>query len=332
MMSLLHPLATLALPLAALPWLRRARSARPHPWMALLPPDRAASQLKAVIRILSSVAIAAVTASLMGPVWTDRATQHVGQGAEILLVLDRSLSMDQSFGAAGNPVTGSDRELRSESKGAAARRLLAEFAARRSHDLMAMLAFSTAPIPIINFTHQQAIVQAAVRAAGVGHGIGDTDLGRALIAGLGMFRDRPYNGSRVILLVSDGGAHLAAEAQERLRDLMQRERVALYWLYLRTAHSPGLMPEQSSGTIDEESVPEHFLHQFFSQMGAPYHAYEAADPDALARAVADIDRLQAQPIRYVEPGVVHDLTGAAAGMALFCILALLVIGHFDLHP
>lgn len=319
-----HPWALVVLPLSLLPWLKATRASQPHAWIALLPADSLADRLGLALRVIASAAIASCVLGIAQPAWNSPPTEHVGRGAEIIFLLDRSLSMDQSFGARSstNGRTGVDAVSGGESKGAAARRLLAEFARRRTHDLMAMEEFTTTPIRVIGFTHKQSAIQAAIAAGNIGHGVADTDVGRGLVAALGMFREQPYNGSRVILLVSDGGAQLSEAVQERITDLMQRERVALYWLYLRTTHGAGLLADRDVAAADNEIVPEHFLHQYFLHMGAPYHAYEADNPEALATAIADVDRLQSQPIRYAFPGAHRDLTPWAYAFALTCALLL----------
>ena len=328
-----HPLALLLLPLALLPWIDAARTAQDHPWLGLLPADRLAVTLGLGLRTLLSAAMALCAFGIAQPAWTSPPADHVGRGAEIVLLLDRSLSMDQAFArpAAGG-ATGVDAARGGESKGAAARRLLAEFARHRTHDLMALQVFTTTPIRVSGFTGQQSVIQAAIAAGNVGHGVADTDVGRGLVAALGLFHDRPYDGSRVILLVSDGGAHLSDAAQKRIADLMQREHVALYWLYLRTSRSPGLLADRDDSAVEQDAVPEHFLHRYFLHMGAPYHAYEAENPQALADAIADVDRLQSQPIRYQVPGAHHTLTSWAYGAALGCTALLLLAGLGELHP
>jgi mxaC protein len=143
------------------------------------------------------------------------------------------------------------------------------------------------------------------------------------MAALAQFERQPYNGSRAILLVSDGGAQLDADMQQRIADSMKRERVALYWLYLRTNRSPGLLADSELPAVSQDQVPEHFLHRFFARMGTPYHAYEAEDPNALRRAIEDVDRLEHLPIRYQLAAPPHDLAKVAYAIALVCATVLL---------
>jgi mxaC protein len=310
---------------AILPWLRPGTRPLEHSWLMLLPPDPLSAALHAVLKVLATAAIAGCALGLSGPYTMPAPQGQVGRGAQIVLLLDRSRSMDEPF--AGSLVMGALRSERAsagyESKGAAARRQLEEFARHRAHDLVCMLAFTTIPIRIIGFTTRADMVQAAIRAGNEGRGLAETDVGLGLMAALSQFEQQPYNGSRVILLVSDGGARLDADMQRRIAESMKRERVALYWLYLRTNHSPGLLADSEVAAASQDQVPEHFLHRFFASMGTPYHAYEAEDPNALRRAIDDVDRLERLPIRYQLTAPRRDLSGSAYGIALVCSTLLL---------
>ena len=83
---------------------------------------------------------------------------------------------------------------------------LAEFAAARPHDVFALMMFSINQFQVLPFNSQPEMIQAAIHAGGVGSGLSDTDIGSALLAAIARFDDRPVNGNRIILLVSDGGA------------------------------------------------------------------------------------------------------------------------------
>jgi len=323
--SFSHPYWLLLLPIAALPWLRAPTSACGYPAVALLPTDALSAAIAAGLRLLATLSLGACVLALAGPFTLPPAVPHVGRGAQIVLLLDRSRSMDEPF--AGDLPTAAVLSGRSygnhESKGAAARRLLAEFAKHREHDLISLLLFTTIPIRVIDFTARPDVVQAAIGASNEGRGLAETDVGAALLAAVSQFDGHDYNGSRVIVLVSDGGAELDAATQTRIAAALRRDHVVLYWLYLRTHRSPGLLAESDLPPEQQAQVPEHFLHVFFSHMGTPYRAYEAEDPAELGRAIDDVDRLERFPIRYVEPVAPHDFSGLAYGVALSCVVLLL---------
>ena len=77
------------------------------------------------------------------------------------------------------------------------------------------------------------MVQAAIKAGALERGLSSTDLGTGLIRSLNFFEGKPFTGSRIILMVSDGAAQLTVPVQDEIKYLLEKYRVTLYWLYLR---------------------------------------------------------------------------------------------------
>jgi len=324
-----HPSLLLLLPLALLPLLRRAADAGTFSWLELIPPDPLSDILGWLERGLAVFAIAATVLGLAGPQREEVPVERVGRGAEIVLLLDRSRSMDQPFATAAM-VNWFDTS--GETKGHAARRLLAEFTARRRNDAFAMVAFSTNPITVLPFTRQGEAVQAAIAAAGIGRGLAETDIGRGLLRAASLFESRPYSGSRIVLMVSDGGAHLDEDTRRRVAAAMKRSRIALYWIYIRSFGSPGLTPAAGGAHSDSDLVPESALHRYFGSMGTPYQAFEAESADALQRAMAAVDQAENLPIVYTTRVPQLDLAPLCYGMALLAALALTALYLLEVRP
>ena len=292
------------LALAVLPWLRRSGREQVHPWLALVPRDRLSDVADVALRLLGSLMIAAIVLALAGLQRKEQPIERIRKGAEIVVLLDRSRSMDQSLArSASHSWEGGGRNPKRE----VAERLLGEFVQARPDDRFAMVLFSLKPLVVSDFTQRHDIVKAAIEASGTGRGLSDTDIGTSLDAALRLFTGRQYVGPRVVLLVSDGGAHLTQEMRSNLTNLIRRERVALYWIYLRSFGSPGLMANAELGENQAESVPEHFLHKFFQSTGMFYRAYEAESSDAMERAIEDISRLENRPLRYLEVQPIEPL-------------------------
>ena len=335
-MSFDMPWLLALLALAALPWLVRSGRALDHPWLDAVPRDRASDAIGWALRGAGVVALASLVIGLAGPHRAEYEVERVGQGAEIVLVLDRSRSMDQGFAGArpaGVP-TGTGPEaldfytsqspgrLR-DSKGKVARQLLAEFAAKRPADRFAMLAFSSLPIRVLEFTQKQEVVQAAIAAGNIGRGLSETNIGLALQAALASFTDRPYTGSRIVMLVSDGGDRLDDYTRDRIAYQTRKERAAIYWIYLRSGNSPGLRLEDGEAPANADTVPEYALHRFFESMGTPYRAYEASNSDALQKAIDAVSRLENLPITYLDTVPRRDLAPACFGVAFGAVVLLL---------
>ena len=342
-MSFDQPAWLWLLPLALLPLVAHVRGALPNAWVALLPRDRASQALQWALRGAAVLALAALIVGVAGPYRPEFEVERVGRGAEIVLVLDRSRSMDQSFGggrSASMRGTGPEAldyyaKLRAnearETKGVVARRVLSEFAAKRPDDRFGMIVFSTLPLRLLEFTQKSEVIQAAINAGNIGRGLSETNIALAVEAALGYFENRPYTGSRIILLVSDGGDRLEPDARERIAQLARKTRAAIYWIYIRSARSPGLMPDQAEPPAQADAVQEYFLHRYFLSLGTPYRAYEAGTPEALQQAIDDVNRLENLPITYQDTIPRRDLSGWGYAAALAGVLLLLAANLLELR-
>jgi mxaC protein len=121
------------------------------------------------------------------------------------------------------------------------------------------------------------------------------------------------------LLVSDGGAQLDPPTQHRIATGLARNRVALYWLYLRSINGASL----DDTAPDAGAIAEVAMHRFFQTLTTPYHAYQAAEPKDLAQAVADVGRQQNLPLDYMERIPRKDYARICFAIgALFCAMWL----------
>jgi mxaC protein len=293
-------------------------------YIAWLPKDRLGQGLGVAFRLLASLAILAIIVGLAGLERPESAIQRTGEGAEILLLIDRSRSMEERMLPPDwrtiDPLNlRAQARSRGEKKSDGARRLLSEFVAKRPNDRYALLFFSANPIPVVPFTERTEVVQSGITAGGIGRGLSDTDVGRALIAAAAEFDRRAYSGSRIILLVSDGGAQLDAPTRDRIRAALLRNRIALYWFYLRSINGADL----HSNDAPSATQPELALHRYFQSLSTPYQAYQVESPEELARAIADVDQQQRLPVEYLERIPHRPYSGdlfIAAGIA--CALLL----------
>jgi mxaC protein len=342
-----NPWLLCLLPLALLPLWARAGQPVVNAWVALMPRDRASDVLQRVLQGAGVLALAALVLAMAGPYRPEYTVERVGQGAEIVLVLDRSRSMDQGFaGARLAPGTTAPRGTGPEAldyymslspgrprdaKGKVARRLLSEFASSRPDDRFGMVVFSTLPMRVLEFTQKNEVVQAAIAAGEIGRGLSETNIGLALMEALAFFDDRAYTGSRIVMLVSDGGDRLDEAVQEQIAYAARKYRVALYWFYLRSANSPGLMAEPGDAPGAADTVPEHRLHRFFESLGTPYRAYEADNDKALQKAIDDVNRLENLPITYLDTVPRRELAPYGHAVALLCVLVLLAAQMLEIR-
>ncbi len=299
--------------LAVIPFLRTGQKALTYSSVALIPEDRLSRAVDWLIRCAAAASILCLAIGLAGPYAREQWIEKFGTGAHIVLLLDRSSSMNDNF--SGRHMGGGVYE----SKSAAARRMLSQFVSRRQDDLFAMIAFSASPIYVLPLTQDRAAIAAAIRSAG-GRGHGLTNIAPGLAMALSQFAGQPVTGSRIILLVSDGAARIEEETREQLKHAFRENQVALYWIYLR--NPTGARLAQKPKNLASGTTPEYFLHEYFNTMGVPYRAYEADNPEALKRAIADVERLENRPLRYLEKLPRKDLSGHCYAAALLGVVLL----------
>ena len=277
--------------------------------------DRLSIWLEHLWRILGALAISFIALGLAGFYWSSDSIERVGRGAHIMLVLDRSASMNDIF---------ADKVTLESSKMEVARRVLQTFVSKSREDLLGMVTFSTSPILAAPLGGDKEAVLSALKATEAG-GMGFTAVARGLGMALDYYEGKPVTGARVVVLVSDGGAHLESKTQDMLRNIFHRQGASLYWIFLRSANSPGLSKPLEEG--HDDAYPEYHLHRFFGSMGVPYKAYEAENPQAVALAMTDIARLKNQPVHYQEAAPRRDLSSIFYWLAFLCSCGLLAF-HF----
>lgn len=319
-----HPLWLWLAPLAALPVWRSLFASAGYPWNGMLPGDAGSRALDYVLRLLGVLAFVGLILGLAEPYRRESTVERIGQGANLVLLLDRSRSMDDSF--AGRAPGGGE-----EAKSAAAVRLLGQFIDSRPHDRIGVAAFSTGPLYVLPFTDNREAVSAAIRAAGL-PGLAQTHVAKGLALALSYFEGGGSPGSRAVLLVSDGAAVIDPKSEALLRRAFVESGVRLYWIFLRTAGNPGLFEVPEAVDDTPEARPERHLHLFFESLGIPYRAYEAENPETLGRAMADIDRLENLPLRYTETHPRQPLGLYSYGLALAALALLAIAKSSEVEP
>ncbi len=321
-----HPYVLLLLPLAALPLLWPAQEAEGYPSLGeAAETDTLSAVVDLVLRLLGALAIAALVLGLAGLHRLGQSIERLGEGANIVLLFDRSASMNNTF--AGKTPTGGE-----ESKSAAARRFLNDFVQRRDHDRFGVTAFSTAPMFVLPLSDHKDATVAAIDAIEL-PGLAYTNVGKGLAMALAMHEadilaTRGTDAgiaSRAIVLVSDGAAVIDRKLQQTLEAAFTKRPVSLYWIFLRTEGSRGLYEPPPEGVADTPyAMPERHLNLFFENLKIPYKAFEVENPAAVGEAVEAIDKLERSPMRYEERIPQKDLSGVAYGVAALALLLLVL--------
>lgn len=314
-LGLLYPSVIALLVLVLLPLLRTSASPQAYPSLDQVTPDPLSTATDAVLRLAGSIAIAALVLGIAGLHVKGQTITKTGEGAHIVLLIDRSASMDNNF--AGRAPEGGE-----ESKSSAARRLIKEFIVSRAHDLVGVAAFSTSPMPILPLTDHKPALLAAVDAMDR-PGLAFTNVGRGLALALDIHEKDTSDAARAILLVSDGAAVIDRKVQEKLRAAFAKRKTNLYWLFLRTEGTRGISDLPPKGEPDTpQAYPERHLDIFFKSLGINYKAFEAESPAATGEAIDEISKLERNLITYSEQTPRRDLSGIAYLIALAATLLI----------
>ncbi|MGY0196198.1 vWA domain-containing protein [Leptothrix sp. BB-4] len=315
-----QPAWLLLLPLALLPLLRRRTDTLVLASIAWLPHDRTGRLVGLLWRACAVLAMAGIVVGLAGPGRSGTQVLRTGRGAEVLILMDRSASMDANT-LQKDVKSGGQFNASRPTKNAVVRGLLSEFVARRPDDRFALMTFSTSPMVVAPFTEDHATIQAGLQATAVGRGLPDTLMGRALLAAIDQFEGRPYSGSRIVIVVSDGGARLDDLQRERIAAGLARLKIGLYWIYIRSSPNSPDLTTDAVGTLDSEE--ERALHTYFRSLATPYRLYQTDDAEAMASAMAEIDRQQNLPLSFLERVARVDHGPACFLVALAGCLGLL---------
>ncbi|CAB3759610.1 vWA domain-containing protein [Paraburkholderia solisilvae] len=308
------------LPLALLPLLERRSDTLVFPAVAWLPTDRLGRAARIALRVLAVSALLSIVIGLAEPRQAERQVVHIARGAEIVLLMDRSSSMDAIVPPPGVLAAGALSE--GLSKNQEARDVLARFIAKRGGDRVALMMFGTSSLLSLPLTRDKGAIQSAIASTGIGRGMQDTRLDRGLQAAIGQFSEGDYKGSRVIVLISDGGARLDAQMRRRIADGLARNHITLYFVYLRSsANSTDL----NAIKPQDESSEETELHRYFLSLKTPYRLYQVDDAGAIAAAMTDIGAQQNFPMAYTERMPARSRSTPCFAAALLCSALLLAL-------
>tara|TARA_R110002124_G_scaffold135093_2_gene297955 strand:- start:479 stop:1495 length:1017 start_codon:yes stop_codon:yes gene_type:complete len=309
------PLVFLLLPMVLLPWFNNNLD-KTVAWTALVPHDPLSRTISLTLKVLSSVVIAALLLAVASPAIPERTVERFGEGAEIVLLLDRSRSMDDAFAvttqAANYSVAGDNSKRR------VARTYLTEFVKKRPDDRFGFVFFSTNSINLLPLTYSKEAILNTIEANSLGKGLSDTNLADALMNSALMFEDQPYRGSRIVLLVSDGGQLMTDEAMELITKRYKEMNLSIYWIYLKARQGMTLEPSENDNILYTD-LPERKVHEFFKSIGIPYRAFEAGSLEEFAAAMDEIDEQQYQTL------IVEELVPHEPKADLFLWLALLAM-------
>ncbi len=317
-MGFIGPYWLFLLPLAALPFLISVSDKFIISNINLFHQDNFSKKVNILTRIIMSLIIIISILILANP-WSNSSTiTQVGKGAQLVFVIDRSVSM-------AKPFIGGDVKNKSEKKSLATRRILKNFIAKRPLDMIGVVGFSNSALYGSKITKNRSYTYAAIDAA-TRSSVNQTNIGSGISSGLFMFSEIETTGSQALVLLSDGAGKISKRVKNKISKIFSEKKINLYWIIIKEPNDVSLF---SGNTYLKDREPTVIkLDSFFKSVDTEYKAYEAENPDALSSAIKDIDSKEKRPIKIEKNIPGKNYNPLLLRILLILLLLLIVIKNF----
>lgn len=320
-MAFLNPWALLLLPFALLPFWLKGHQGKVYSWLEMLPEDKLSDRLNLAVKIVTSLLLVSIFLAMANPRGHDEKILRTGKGAQIVMVIDRSVSMD-------HPFAGDNSGNAAEIKSVAARRIITQFIDSRPDDMMGVVGFTNSALYGIKITSNRDAIHSAILAA-TSPSLNQTNIGAGLTEGVGLFDKIESSGSRAIILLSDGAGKLSPRVKYLLSKRLKERKLSIYWIMLREPGEPSIFSKEE---YEEDRVPNSIvLHKYFQALNLTYKAYEADNPETLQSAISDINAREKKAIKYTETIAGYDYSRIFIISAFILGLLILTIKNLRIH-
>ena len=206
-MYFISPYWLLLLPLMLLPFLVSVSDKFLISNIKIFHEDSFSNKISLLTKIIISLIIIISILILANP-WTNSSSiTQVGKGAQLVFVIDRSVSM-------AKPFIGDDNN-KSEIKSVATRRILKSFIKNRPLDMLGIVGFSNSALYGSKITKNRDYTYAAIDAA-TRSSVNQTNIGSGISSGLFMFNEIETTGSQALVLLSDGAGKISKSVKNRI--------------------------------------------------------------------------------------------------------------------
>ena len=287
------PMLLFLLPLAVLPWITHNQD-KTVAWSHFVPVDPLSNLIGMGLKVLASLVFLGLILALVGPYVPEKKVERIGSGAEVVVLVDRSRSMDDPFSTRGKALAVNRTVGKGDSKRRIATKYLLEFVDKRPDDRFGFVLFSDKALDLLPLSYNKDSIRAIINASALGKGLSETNIAKAMIKAAEMYAKESYHGSRTVLLVSDGGQEFTVEDKKLIAELYPRETRNLYWIYMRS--TTGLSIEDESDDDSWKNTPEKKLHKFFKSLDVPYRVFEIESVKSFSEAIDTIDQQQQQTL------------------------------------
>ena len=174
------------------------------------------TSLRNLPKFLSAMAVALLVFGLARPQLRKDIKQEMVLARDIILVMDLSYSMKETFDKGGGPM-----------KIDVAKNAALKFIQKRENDRIGLLVFGDNTFGSWPLTTDRSLISKKVSRLGSTY-YGGTDLVQPFVKAMGHFREMGQSTSRILVFLSDGEAHIPVEKKEMIVKEIKELGVHLY--------------------------------------------------------------------------------------------------------
>ena len=253
--------------------------------------------LRPSLDVIRGLTLALLVVSLAQPSISRAAEVTPGEGIDIVLALDESLSM-------------SDRDLGPKNRLDTAKDVIREFMSNRKNDRVGLVAFASEAVTVSPLTTDYPLLLQLLDGVSFGRLPEGTAIGQGLATAVNVLRDSRAK-SRVIILLTDGQNNAGDISPADAAHMAELLRIRTYTVGVGAA-TPPPPPQRGprsapSGSGSSPSIDEQTLRQISETTGGSY--FRAVDQTTLKQIYELIGRLEKTESgeqRYVN---ILDLSG-----------------------
>jgi mxaC protein len=318
------PMMLMLLPLLILPWFTHNQD-KMVAWTSFVPEDSLSNMIGLALKATASIVITSLVISLADPYVPEQKVERVGSGAEVVILVDRSRSMDDPFSTRGKALAINRTVGMGDSKRRIAKKYLMEFVDKRPDDRFGFVLFSDKALDLLPLSYNKESIKKTINASALGKGLSETNIAKAMITAAEMYSQEVYRGSRTVLLVSDGGQEFSEQNKQKIAEMYKRENLTLYWIYMRS--TTGLSLEEEGEGDSWKNTPEKRLHTFFKGLGIPYKVFEIESVKSFSEAIDTIDKQESQTL-IVDEIIPREIKTAPFFIVAMITMMLLMFAQF----
>lgn len=251
--------------------------------------------------------------ALAKPYWGGNEVTKKGQGSQIVITIDRSVSMSEEIRNSGG-IT----------KNEATAKLISNLVNRNLKDMFGFVVYSNSGIISMPITSNRDTIDSTVKMI-PGPGLAKTNVYGALKSSIDLFSSAPYISDRAIIIFTDGASRMDAKSKEIIKDYLLRENISLYWVYINDNRGISIKKPTDVVLKEVNNIPAVIeFRDYLMTLKSKVKIFEATNMAELEAAVEDISTQERHLMVWKEQSQAIDLSGQLSFICSVLAASLLI--------